>query len=265
VYDAARKQTLVIGGMRWGDNPYDRSERFLSEHWAWNGSEWSNVTPVEPPPPRVDAAAAYDEARGTVVLFGGRGKDGFLGDTWEKNDAGWRRIASSGPPARAGHTLVYDANRGRCVLFGGVSSNVLVDDIWEWDGTAWKGIAVAQTPAHRPSARSDHAMAYDAAHGGIVVFGGASSTALNDTWLFRQSDPALADEACHSGFDGDGDGKLGCEDPDCAVLCAACGDGVCAGGESCRLCPGDCGPCTSCGDLHCDADETCAGCPGDCG
>jgi hypothetical protein len=72
-------------------------------------------------------------------------------------------------------------------------------------------------------------------------------------------------EACDTGFDGDGDGQIGCADPDCDALCAPCGDGVCSAFESCALCPADCGTCQLCGDRRCDPGETCASCPGDCG
>lgn len=45
-----------------------------------------------------------------------------------------------------------------------------------------------------------------------------------------------------------------------------CGDGVCGEGETCELCPDDCGPCVvECGDGQCHESEDCAGCPADCG
>ena len=66
------------------------------------------------------------------------------------------------------------------------------------------------------------------------------------------------------GFDGDGDRKIGCDDPDCAGLFASCGNGVCDAFEDCRICPADCGAFRLCGDLVCDPGETCANCPGDC-
>ncbi|MEZ4366570.1 MAG: hypothetical protein R2939_09820 [Kofleriaceae bacterium] len=52
----------------------------------------------------------------------------------------------------------------------------------------------------------------------------------------------------------------------CAVTDVAhCGDLTCDAGESCGLCPSDCGACSAvCGDLRCDAPETSATCPSDC-
>jgi hypothetical protein len=109
-------------------------------------------------------------------------------------------------------------------------------------------------------------MAYDSARMALVAFGGHDGEAeLRDTWLLRRTDPSGPEDVCRTGFDGDGDGAIGCADPDCSELCGLCGDGVCDGAESCRLCPQDCGTCQLCGDLVCDPGETCASCPGDCG
>ena len=50
-----------------------------------------------------------------------------------------------------------------------------------------------------------------------------------------------------------------------------CGDGICRGMETCRMCPIDCGECgitketTNCGDGECESLESCAICPEDCG
>ena len=65
--------------------------------------------------------------------------------------------------------------------------------------------------------------------------------------------------------DVDGDGAIGCADPDCAGACMTCGDGACGPLDTCRLCPADCGACPAvCGDFLCDGPETGASCPSDC-
>ncbi len=47
---------------------------------------------------------------------------------------------------------------------------------------------------------------------------------------------------------------------------AVCGDGRCAGAESCSACPKDCGVCwtQTCGDGTCGGNESCATCSADC-
>jgi len=89
----------------------------------------------------------------------------------------------SGPPARDAHATAYDSGRGRVVLFAGANENNFVDfgDTWEWDGTSW----IERTPATSPTPRFGHAMAYDAARGRVVLFGGydfISGQVLADTW-----------------------------------------------------------------------------------
>ncbi len=257
VYDAARRQLLVIGGTS-GNGP-------RSDQWAWDGARWTELAPDARPPARTDFAMAYDPGRARVVLFGGLGAAAALRDVWEWDGVAWhdRTPSTAAAPApRSGHTLVYDAALGRVVLFGGHGDAARLNDAWTWDGTAWAPLS----PATRPGVRQHHAMVSDAARRTLVMFGGEDpSSTLGDLWLFSLDDPAVPREDCRTGFDGDGDGQIGCADPDCGALCARCGDGVCSAFESCALCPADCGACQLCGDLQCDPGETCASCPGDCG
>ena len=78
----------------------------------------------------------------------------------------------------------------------------------------------ADSSWHRRLAPSTAAAA-SPTNGGSIVFGGGDTTAsLDDTWLFRYEALDAADEVCDSGVDGDGDGLVGCADPDCAAVCA---------------------------------------------
>ena len=91
--------------------------------------------------------------------------------------------APSGPSARDAHAMAYDTMRGRVVLFGGANEYNFIDfaDTWEWDGSAW----IERTSLANPSPRFGHAMAYDAARGRVVLFGGYDFRArrvLADTW-----------------------------------------------------------------------------------
>jgi hypothetical protein len=112
--------------------------------------------------------------------------------------AAWHRRPAAGatPQARGWHAMTYDAGRGRVVLFGGsvepretcdVAGTHICSDTWEWDGYAWADVS----PATSPPGRSGHAMAYDAARGRVVLFGGrghsrgacgSSGTSCADTW-----------------------------------------------------------------------------------
>jgi hypothetical protein len=145
-------------------------------------------------------AMAYDAAHGQLVLFGGTTQDvSETAETWTWSSATWTRAtpaASPSPQVRTGHAMAYDAMRGRIVLFGGGSDPtgtgmpLMLDDTWTWDGTSW----TRMTPTNAPDPRGGHAIAYDAAHGSVVMFGGGlqDNTTANDTWTWDGTNWKLA-------------------------------------------------------------------------
>ncbi|MBY0263075.1 MAG: hypothetical protein K2Q20_12075, partial [Phycisphaerales bacterium] len=80
--------------------------------------------------------------------------------------------------------MAYDSSRGRTVLFGGrgVDGNPTADT-WEFDGLGWTKRSFT---GPTPPARLGAALAFDAARGRVVLFGGAGASAesLGDTWVF---------------------------------------------------------------------------------
>jgi hypothetical protein len=79
---------------------------------------------------------AYDSARGTIVLFGGRtiGTTAYFSDTWEWNGSNWtQRNPTASPTSRSAPSMVYDSGRGVMVLFGGASASTpYLSDTWEY-------------------------------------------------------------------------------------------------------------------------------------
>jgi hypothetical protein len=70
-------------------------------------------------------------------------------------------------------------------MFGGNGSQVF-GDTWTWDGVTW----TQQHPLASPPARTDAAMAYDAARQQVVLFAGLDSdqlVRLDDTWTWDGS------------------------------------------------------------------------------
>lgn len=136
-----------------------------------------------------------DPLRGDVVLFGGWGVDGpgmafaGLGDFWLWRGGAWRPGASPALPGpRGSYSAVWDEARGAVFLMGGSSGgeqegvrvqNALADS-WTWDGAAW----TSQPHAERLGARVDHALAYDAARGQVVLFGGVRVVFRSETWIW---------------------------------------------------------------------------------
>jgi hypothetical protein len=271
-YDTARGRVVLFGGLNLNTGRSNAT-------WEWDGTTWTNVTPVTGSPPARDAhAMAYDADRGRVVMFGGSvGNSSYNPETWEWDGTTWTdRTTLVSPPQRRKHTLTYDPSRRRVVLVGGEAGPAL-EDTWEWDGTAWTELTV-----NPPAPRWGAAVAYDRARRRLFAFGGTTngSTGLSDVWdLHWESN--LPEEVCTLGGDADRDQLIGCDDGDCWGYCdptcppgtscvstrARCGDATCTTPlESCRSCPVDCGACPAnvCGDFLCDPPEAAATCAADC-
>ncbi len=106
---------------------------------------------------------------------------------------------AANPSPRNYARLAFDAQGGELILFGGTSAfdngtqrAYDSDETWAWTGVRW----VQRYPAHTPSARSAHVMAYDSARGRIVLFGGREQLGLatgevndlGDTWAYANGD-----------------------------------------------------------------------------
>jgi cysteine-rich repeat protein len=132
---------------------------------------------------RSDAGGAYDELYATIVVVGGRDKDGaVLDDTWGVDAAGWSALLAGTPSARRSPAVTYDPLRRRVVMFGGFTGDmqgVLLNDTWEWSGAMWQ----RQTPASVPPARVRGALAWDGTR--VILFGGTQiPDLLADTWAW---------------------------------------------------------------------------------
>ncbi|MCU1430717.1 MAG: peptidase and in kexin sedolisin [Actinomycetia bacterium] len=191
VYDNATQRSYLFGGYSIpGGTVFD-------DVWAWDGTDWTDVTSTPRPSARSGASATYDAARGVVVLFGGScSTSTSCADTWEFDGTTWtQRSPAHAPAAREGAAMAYDPAAGTTVLFGGGDSNLGVSgtvygDTWQWDGTDWSQGA----PTTPPSARAYAAMSYDPTKEQVVLFGGVDhlhgidmGRALSDTLTFDGS------------------------------------------------------------------------------
>lgn len=129
---------------------------------------------------------AFDAARSEVVLFGGANyaESRVFADTWSWDGTSWtERHPAHSPAARDWPALAYDDALGEVVLFGGGIPGAAAnsDETWTWDGSDWS----EQQPEWSPPGRHSAAMAYDAARGLLVLFGGLGQGGyLNDTWTY---------------------------------------------------------------------------------
>lgn len=158
---------------------------------------WVDATSGSTPPAvRRHAAMAFDSARSVTVLFGGTGS-GFLGDTAEWNGSSWSSVCASGAcgtglTARSGARMAFDGTAS--ILFGGhtgAGAATYRNEVYfRTSASTWTAATMTGGP---PNARAYHGMAYDAAHGNVVVFGGnatngVTTAAANDeTWLLTRT------------------------------------------------------------------------------
>lgn len=185
-YDSAR---LVLFGGEDGSG-------YRGDTWTydeWSSPQWVQVGGTGPSARARHASSTWygdvinrtvGDGSGRIVVFGGVGAGGRLGDTWEwnSNTQAWTQKAPAiSPSARSDAQACFDVKRGVVVLFGGETSGGRVGDTWEWDGTNW----TQRSPVTSPSARSGHHMVYDEYRQVVVMFGGEDGTGkLGDTWEY---------------------------------------------------------------------------------
>jgi PKD repeat protein len=168
-YDPKDNETVYFGGcIAAGACPSNQT-------WVFADGTWTNETnPFDAPPARDYASMDYDANMKAVLLFGGDGVHGPLGDTWVFSGGTWTNVTfyGPGPIARYGASMAFDPQpeENGSVLFGGYSSVLgYLNDTWVWQGgSGW----VLLSPSFAPPEVVYAAMAYDAADGYIVLFGG---------------------------------------------------------------------------------------------
>ncbi len=107
--------------------------------------------------------------------------------------AGWSQVPGSFGHTRGTIAMAYDAADGHVLAFGGGGNlGRSYNDTWTYSGGVWTNISATLSVA--PIPRESALMAYDAADGYILLFGGYTSIsvpgscsgALNDTWIFQR-------------------------------------------------------------------------------
>ena len=180
VCDSLRDRMIVFGGQG--------SSGFFNDVWVVSlsgTSGWFRLVPSgAPPSARAYHTAIFDRPRDRMLVFGGMGASGVLGDVWELTFAGtpaWHQLSPSGTPpgARRGHCAIVDLLRDRMVVFGGSTATGVTNDVWALSLSgppAWTALSPTGTA---PSARSGHSGIYDPIRDRMVVFGGGSTS---DVW-----------------------------------------------------------------------------------
>jgi len=195
VIDPVRNRLVIQGGNQAGV--------FLNDLWRLDLSTlvWTQVVvPPGGPSPRLAHRAVHDPLLDRVVVFGGLGAAGDLGDLWvlDLGTLTWSQwVIPGGPSPRHSHGMALDESRRRILVHGGLAGDESLDDLWELDlgpSPSWR---LLTTDGSCP-ARHGHGAAYDPVADRLVVFGGFSKDVagpLGDTWQFLPEDsptPSLA-------------------------------------------------------------------------
>ena len=194
VYDPDRHQLFLFGGWSARDR--------IGDTWLYNigANEWTQLHPQDSPSLRSDAAIAYDEENGVIVLFDGYGQDDRgRRDTWvyDFGEENWIQMdPEESPKSQYGHYMIYDSLNRQMVMYGGhwsiwenerSISHGYSDGVWTYDypSDTWTKVDTATSLPQRYW----HTLAYDEDRGKMVVFGGSGATTpvLDDTWLYDLS------------------------------------------------------------------------------
>jgi len=175
-YDPNTGTIVMFGGIALNNTTFFNDTWVLSFNQVSGAWTWTQQSPVAPLPSARRTVLAPDPA-GNVMLFGGTGLTGNLGDTWVWNGANWeQQFPATSPSARDLHNMTFDPGLGVVVLFAGAN----LSDTWTWDGANWTQVL----PLAAPPNRYAFGMDYDSAERAIVIFGGfGNPIAQYDTWI----------------------------------------------------------------------------------
>lgn len=186
-------------GFQFADDPADHAvvlfggrgahggEDYLNDTWEFQAGKWTNVTKPVAPPGRFWGSMSYDNATGTVILFGGNEglapADEYTNDTWSFHAGVWTHLTpATSPPGRDDQNQVDDLADQAVFMFGGLNSSGSLNDSWEYAAGAWTQVA----PGRGPEDRAGPGLAYDNATGDVVVYGGTpAGTDYYTTWLYH--------------------------------------------------------------------------------
>ncbi len=188
-FDAARSVMVLYGGVG------DSLRQVHDDTWEWDGSTWSQAFPSATPGVNREPVTqmTFDPVRSETLLvtitkpLSGSG----TAETWTFDGRAWRSH-NTGPTLSYHDTplLLSDPSAGRVLsLFprnpGSSPPFPAEHDAWQWNGSVWSPLPVGGGPSRRVGS----ALAYDAARGEVLLFGGANhgnalDGTFDDTWLW---------------------------------------------------------------------------------
>jgi hypothetical protein len=148
-FHADRGTVIMFGGVETGNVQKD-------DTWAWNGTQWTQLTMLTHPPARNGQRMVYYPEKKYILMFGGNVMGGAPdNDTWTLDGGDWvQRFPSDSPSDRCCVGLAYfGGSQKKLFLFGGgiLPSPVAVGDMWRWGITPqWTCISAPSTCQRNP-------------------------------------------------------------------------------------------------------------------
>ena len=229
-YDSLNQRIILFGG--------SDGSTSLGDTWEWAGS-WTQLCPrvgkdgtsddCHSPPPRHYHGLTFDTRSVRTVLYGGRDESGELADAWSFDGTRWYEEAVAPSPEaarvpRAAHAFAYEPRSGLWVLFGGSAGDSVSGRLWALDPRSDRTWVEADFAVGEPVARAFASMAWDEAHGRLLVFGGTGEGDHRDLWgatLHYASPMRECIAFCTL--------ECGAKESVCRARCAGPNGGVCPG------------------------------------
>ncbi len=186
----------------------------VGEVWSWSllDEQFGRLQTEGEAVTLIRGAAASDEVRGVVYLFGGLdrppGPDAIETATFQRLDPAVPVVESlpvaGGPSPRSGHTMIAAGSSGMLIVHGGRLGETVLGDVWGWtEAASWFPLDAIPHP------RTGHAAFWDGALRRMVVVAGdpggdlATFDPVSRTWTSLVQHPLLADAGGAAFFDPD--------------------------------------------------------------
>lgn len=171
----------------------------LHDTWHFDGKGWTQQEAAGSPTAASLLRLTFDPDRPGLVAFSGSvGLYAPVDDFHEYLGDPRRWISTPNcpfplcPRKRGHYDWAHAPAFGGTLLFGGLACctnegfNYAANDTWVLIGNRWE----QRFPAHSPTSRFDHALAFDASRGRAVLYGGrdAAREELGDTWIYDGTD-----------------------------------------------------------------------------
>lgn len=177
VYDAARKQVLMLG--------VDVNLATLMYAYDGDAKSWTKLTPTTLPACVNEAAATFVSSNSTVLVVGGVCTTSTVSEqTYQWDGTDWTLLTTTGHPGNlSGQAMSYDAQNDQALIFGGTAAfSSIQNTMWSFNNGDWTQITDTSVPA----GRSLFVFRADPVNNVIWMFGGLNdANTFNDFWQYQ--------------------------------------------------------------------------------